>query len=409
MTGKQARAATPFLVRGSFSSSFLPQWVVVLKVSSPATLLRNRMNKFALLLPVFASMVLAQGGKFTLAVSDLVGEGIDQSTAAILSDRLRTELFKTGRVTVLERGVMQDILKEQGFQQSACSSDSCMVEVGQLLGVSHIVAGTLGKLDRLYTLDIRMVEVLSGKIIYSESVDCQGSIENVITVSIPLIAQKVSRHITGATADTLPAQAPSPPPPRYGGLTIQSNPPGAGVLLNGSPSGATPFHTEKLEPGRYLLRIDMPTYKFVDDSLSVTAGQVEKREYSLEHTVSWRDSVAAARRDSLRTGLYAKPTARPESGTKPRKSPAAKITFCVLSLVSGAAGIYCDCIVQDRIGKDNSLKAHYASFPDNAEYADYSSRISHNASDAHSYKLAEYILYGCAGLYAAGFVISFAF
>jgi TolB-like protein len=370
------------------------------------------MNKFALLLPVFASLALAQGGKFTLAVSDLVGEGIDQSTAAILSDRLRTELFKTGRVTVLERGVMQDILKEQGFQQSACSSDSCMVEVGQLLGVSHIVAGTLGKLDRLYTLDIRMVEVSSGKIVYSESVDCQGSIENVITVSIPLVAQKVSRHITGSPADTVTAQAPQvplPPSPRYGGLTIQSNPPGAGVLLNGSASGATPFRTERLEPGRYLLRLDMPTYKFVDDSIAVTAGQVEKREYSLEHTVSWRDSVAAARRDSLRTGLSQKPAAGPGSGTKPRKSPAAKITFCVLSLVSGAAGIYCDCIVQDRIGKNSSLKAQYALFPDNAEYADYSSRISHNASDAHSYQLAEYILYGCAGLCAAGFVISFAF
>jgi len=59
---------------GSFSSSFLLQWVVSLKAGRLVTLSRNHMNKFALLLPVFASLALAQGGKYTLAVSDLVGE-----------------------------------------------------------------------------------------------------------------------------------------------------------------------------------------------------------------------------------------------------------------------------------------------------------------------------------------------
>jgi len=108
-----------------------------------------------------------------------------------------------------------------------------------------------------------MVEVSSGKIIYSESVDCQGSIENVITVSIPLVAQKVSRHITGSPADTVTALAPQVPSPPS--LATEAHDPKQSsrrrVLLNGSASGATPFRTERLEPGRYLLRLDMPTYK----------------------------------------------------------------------------------------------------------------------------------------------------
>ena len=390
------------------------------------------MKKKSFLLLLFIILpLLAQSGKYTIAVSDLVGQGLDQSVASILSDRLRTELFKTGSITVLERGVMQDILKEQGFQQTACSSDTCIVQVGQLLGVSHMISGTIGKLEKLYTLDIRMFEVSSGKIIYSESVDCECPIEKVITGSIPAIAKKIARHVTNPSADTAAIQVEKEPPPppvkHYGGLSVESSPSGAQVLINGYQSGTTPFRTEKLEAGPYQLRLDMPAYKLIDDSLAITAGQVEKREYSLEHTVTWRDSVASARRDSLRSIASAKPAVRTESarpaartertvrtvqadkGRKPGKNPALKITFGVLSLVSAAAGVYCDFMVKDRIDKNNSLKTQYAALPDNARYPEYSSQISNNNNDAKSFKISEYICYGLAGACATGFFISLAF
>lgn len=395
------------------------------------------MNKITGVLLFFITVpLLAQGGKYTIAVSDLVGQGIDQSTAAILSDRLRTELFKTGSITVLERGVMQDILKEQGFQQSSCSSDTCIVQVGQLLGVSHMISGTIGKLERLYTLDIRMFEVSSGKIIYSENVDCECPIEKVITGSIPAIARKIARHATNPSADTVQVQAekeqPSPPPPpapvkHYGGLSVASRPSGAQVILNGYPSGTTPFKTDKLETGLHRLRLDMPTYKLIDDSLTITAGKVEKREFSLEHTVAWRDSVAAARRDSLRSIASAKqavkvvkaeravtaekavPAVQTAKVQKPKKNPSLKITFGVLSLVSAATGVYFDFMVKDRISKINSLKNAYVQLSDNSQYPYYSSQISHHNSGAKSFQISEYVCYGLAGACAAGFCISLAF
>ena len=381
------------------------------------------MNKITGVLIFFITVpLLAQSGKYTIAVSDLVGQGIDQSTASILSDRLRTELFKTGSITVLERGVMQDILKEQGFQQSSCSSDTCIVQVGQLLGVSHMISGTIGKLERLYTLDIRMFEVSSGKIIYSESVDCECPVEKVITGSIPAIARKIAQHVTNPSADTVPVQVqkespppPSPPPPppppvkRYGGLRVASNPSGAQVILNGYPSGTTPFKTEKLEAGLHRLRLDMPTYKLIDDSLTITAGKVEKREFSLEHTVAWRDSVAAVRRDSLRSIASAKQVVKADKGKKPKKNPALKITFGVLSLVSAATGVYFDFMIKDQISKNNSLKSDYALLSDNSRYPYYSSQISHNTGSAKSFQLSEYVCYGLAGACATGFFISLAF
>lgn len=149
-----------------------------------------RLFVFFVLIPIFA-----QAAKLNIAVSDLAGQGIDQSSTAIISDRLRTELFKQGDFTVLERNAMQEVLKEQGFQQTGCTSDACAVQIGQLLGVSYIVVGTVGKLGHLFTVDVRMIDVSNGKIVYSENVDCDCPIEKVLTNSVVSIAQKIGQNI----------------------------------------------------------------------------------------------------------------------------------------------------------------------------------------------------------------------
>jgi TolB-like protein len=159
------------------------------------------LKKSISLLLLFISVPLfSQGAKLNIAVSDLAGQGIDQSSTAIISDRLRTSLFKEGGFNVLERNAMQDILKEQGFQQSGCTSDACAVEIGQLLGVSYIIVGTVGKLGHLFTIDIRMIEVATAKIAYSESVDCDCPIEKVLTSSIVSIAKKITENVKSTSA-----------------------------------------------------------------------------------------------------------------------------------------------------------------------------------------------------------------
>jgi TolB-like protein len=153
---------------------------------------------------LYAMALFAQGDKMNIGVTDLSGRGVDEASTAIISDRLRTALYKEGGLTVLERNAMKDVLKEQGFQQSGCTSDACAIEIGQLLGVNYMVVGTVGKLGRLYTIDVRMIQVSTGKIVYSENVDCDCPIEKVLTGSIVSIAQKISRHVkspdTGAKA-----------------------------------------------------------------------------------------------------------------------------------------------------------------------------------------------------------------
>ena len=83
---------------------------------------------------------ICTGQRVNIAVLDLDPTGVSAEDSRFLSDRLRTELFETGSFQVIEREKMEEILSEQGFQNTGCTSVECAVEIGQLLNVNRIVA-----------------------------------------------------------------------------------------------------------------------------------------------------------------------------------------------------------------------------------------------------------------------------
>lgn len=78
---------------------------------------------------------------------------------------------------------MKDILKEQDFTMTeSCNSAECAVQIGQLLGVEVMIAGDIGKMGQMYTIDLRMINVSMGKILLTKSEDYKGDIEGLLTV-----------------------------------------------------------------------------------------------------------------------------------------------------------------------------------------------------------------------------------
>lgn len=127
---------------------------------------------------LFIGLVWAQD--ITIAVLDFDGKGVSQSDAGNLTDRLRDELFKTGAYVVLERGQMEEVLKEQGLQQAGICETECAVEVGRLLGVQQMVAGSIGKVGTIYTVSARVFDVTTGKILKSANYDNIGDISQLL-------------------------------------------------------------------------------------------------------------------------------------------------------------------------------------------------------------------------------------
>lgn len=173
----------------------------------------------AFLAPVFSAPEKAaaeSGKKMTVAVADLEGRGLAEGEAFTLTDALRSYLLNTGSFRVMERGKMDLILKEQGFQQSgACTDEACLVEMGQLLGVDHLITGSIGKVGGTYSTNIRMINIGTGEIVRTANKFYRGEIDGLLTKIIPEIANEfatVEEKAAPAPRQAVAAPAPAPAP-----------------------------------------------------------------------------------------------------------------------------------------------------------------------------------------------------
>ncbi len=216
----------------------------------------------------------------SLAVLDLEGRGISSIEAASLTDRLRTDLVGTHTVTVVERGQMEQILLEQDFQMTGCTSNECAVEVGQLLGVTTIVAGSIGRVGLTFTIDVRTIDVESGRITGSLKRDFRGEIDGLLDIMTDL-----ANELAG-TAMAVPA--PSEPVPRVATMAVESRPPGAVILLDGDAIGFTPLDEAEIEPGRpHNLTLSLSGYEQLDTIFIAQAGQNYQWNVSLKQLTNW--------------------------------------------------------------------------------------------------------------------------
>ncbi len=132
--------------------------------------------------------------KTSVAVLELEATGIEPYVAHALTNRLRAELFAVDKFTVLERERMEAILSEQGFQQSGCVSDACVVQAGKLIGVQQMIAGRVARLADRYAIHTRLIDVGSGQIVKSSDDECKCDIETVLKLSMKRAAFALSDY-----------------------------------------------------------------------------------------------------------------------------------------------------------------------------------------------------------------------
>jgi len=121
-----------------------------------------------------------------VALMQLQSKALDAEGLEVLGSTLASELLATNRVRVLERSQVDQILKEQGFQQSgACDAGECAVEIGKLLTVEKMVVGSVGRLGAVQSLSLRMVDVGTGEVTKSVSKSCECPQEAVLTRLAP--------------------------------------------------------------------------------------------------------------------------------------------------------------------------------------------------------------------------------
>jgi TolB-like protein len=157
--------------------------------------------------------------KQTVAVLDFEGRGITVMEAQTLTDRFMTAMANTDRAQLVDRATMGDVLTEQGYTATECTSDECAAEVGAALGVQLMINGSIGKIGNTYTIDAKMFSVATGAAESMKNISYQGEVDGLITemeilaweilgLQIPKELQKKKRMGTQAYLQQQASQAP---------------------------------------------------------------------------------------------------------------------------------------------------------------------------------------------------------
>lgn len=148
-------------------------------------------------------------GRPSVAVLDLEALAVPEQEAKTLSAKLRSSLLAAGRYDVVERGRMEEILKEQGFQQSGCVNNACAVEVGQLVGVKYVVAGSIGKVGAVYAFSLRMIDIATGRIIHEVEEHLDGRVEDLLVVTVDKAVSRLALALETDSTGVLSVSKPS--------------------------------------------------------------------------------------------------------------------------------------------------------------------------------------------------------
>lgn len=178
----------------------------------------------------------------TAAVVPFDARGVPSEQVAILEDRFRFELGGRGAFRLLERQKMDDILREQGFQQTGCVSTECAVETGRVLGVRRMIAGSVAHLGSTWSLSAREIEVETGEIRRSAVVDMQESIDAVLTRGMRDLAHKLTQGEAASPSATgwFESLRRPVPPPALAPVPVDSTPLPTAIPAP-LPPGTVPF------------------------------------------------------------------------------------------------------------------------------------------------------------------------
>ena len=213
-----------------------------------------------------------------IAVSDLVGKGVTQPEADLITEQVRASLLGTGTFKVMERSMMDQIMKEQGFQQSgSCDNSECMVSVGRILGVQNLVVGSVGQVGHIFMINVKLVDVGTGEVLNSMTETCECTIEQLLKTTPDKVAASLDYEVRKSIAGT---------------MQITSQPAGAAVFLDHRKVGTTPFKSSLLDPGGYGLALVMPDWKRIDRLVQVETG----KEFALNLTMDRSDEWIAAQK-----------------------------------------------------------------------------------------------------------------
>ena len=179
--------------------------------------------------------------------------GIDPEIVQRLETLFRMELDRLDKQPLPSRGAVDKAITPA--EQNCTGEEKCLTAIGKRLGVDLVVTGTVGSLGDNYVLNIKVVDVATGKSQKMQSDPLRGSPDDLIE-GVRVAAYKLLA-----------------PDQLHGAVQIQSDIVGGQVSLDGKDIGKTPLPDQgvikNLTLGKHTLRVESKGYDVFEQPIEV--------------------------------------------------------------------------------------------------------------------------------------------
>ncbi len=128
----------------------------------------------------------------SIAIIDFTADGVSAQEARVLTKRVGTLLVQLGRHQVVEREQMIKILDEHNFQETGCTDNECAVEIGKIIGAQLMMAGSIGRFGTLYTIDMRIIDVETSRVLKTTAYNSEGSLNRLLTEGVSAAVKQIT-------------------------------------------------------------------------------------------------------------------------------------------------------------------------------------------------------------------------
>lgn len=183
-------------------------------------------------MPTLAVLDLRDGGSVGPDAQDLSSLGTG------LAMMLTTEMMRNPRVNMVERDQIRALLDEQKLTLSGMVDESTAIKVGKLVGAQYMLFGTYVDLFSKLRIDVRVVEVETGRVRRAQEVTDQ---REKLFDSVTTLAQRLFRDLDLTPPSQMP---PAPPIPARAALLFSQ---GVGFEDRGDKARAAEMYNRALQ------------------------------------------------------------------------------------------------------------------------------------------------------------------
>ena len=145
---------------------------------------------------VIAFTLQAQNEKLRVAVFDPTSSGtsIDEGTKVAVREIISSTFVNTGKYNIVERSLLQQVMKEQAFSNSDVVDESQATELGRLAGANKVVLSVVTLVGGRNMLSVKTIDVKTATVDKQKTrvVSSNDLLDAVESLTLDMLGEKLS-------------------------------------------------------------------------------------------------------------------------------------------------------------------------------------------------------------------------